>query len=194
MTAGKMVALVVLMGACILAVFLLVGRSPTAPTTGGVAGAGVAKGQRYEDSALGYGFEYPAQWVKADQPKLGADATFLGPRRGNFTMGLDVRSEITPTALDVYVDRSIKKVLPEFQTDFKILEEKQLTVNGVQAVTVVYSYRQGRFNLTSVEAVYALGDRKVVLTFGLLADYYEELKPAVEQCVLSFQRLGAGKT
>jgi predicted Zn-dependent protease len=159
----------------------------------GAGSAGVVKGQRYEDAALGYALDYPAQWVKADRPQLGADATFLGPRRADLTMGLDVRSEVSPTALDVYVDRSIKKLLPEFQTDFKVLEpEKALTVHGIPAIEVVYSHRQGQFDLTSVEVVYALGDRKVSLTFGLLSEYYQELKPAVEQCVQSFQRVGGG--
>jgi predicted Zn-dependent protease len=193
MTGGKLVALVVLMAICIVAVFLVIGRSTTGTAAASAASQGVVKGQQYEDAALGYSFEYPALWVKADQPKFGADASFLGPRRADLTMGLDVRSESNPTALDVYVDRSIKKVLPEFTTNFKVLEEKPLTVNGIQAIQVVYSYRQGQFDLTSVEAVYALGDRKVILTFCVLSEYYDELKAAVDASVQSFQRLGAQK-
>jgi hypothetical protein len=191
MTGGKLVALVVLMAACVVAVYLVVGQSATGTAAAGVGGQGVVKGQHYEDAALGYGFDFPAQWVKADRPQLGAEATFHGPRRADFAMGLDVRSETSPTALDVYVDRSIKKLLPEFLTDFKLLEEKPpLTINGVQAIEVVYSHRQGQFDMTDVEAVYALGDRKVSLTFSLLSEYYEDMKPAVEQCIQSFQRLG----
>ena len=193
MTGGKMLALVALMAACIVAVYLVVGRSTTRPPIAAGAGsAGVVKGQHYEDAGLGFSFDYPTQWVKADQPQLGADATFVGPRRGNFTMNLDVRSDATATALDVYVDRAIKKVLPQFKTNFKVLEEPPLlTVNGVQAIEVVYSYRQGQFDITNVEVVYGLPDRKVILTFGLLSEYYDEMKPAVEQTIKSFQRLGA---
>lgn len=195
MTGGKMVALVVLMAVCIVAVYLLVGRSSTETAVAATGTQGVVKGQHYEDAGLGFSFEYPAEWVKADRPYLGADATFLGPRRADFTMALDLRSDTTPTALDVYVDRAIKKLLPEFQTDFKILEEpKPLTVNGVQAIEIVYSFRQGQFDLTSVEVVYGLGDRKVIVTFSLLSEYYQDLKPVVDQCIQSLQRLGAQKT
>ena len=194
MTGGKLVALVVLMAICIVVVFLVIGRSTTGSAAAGAVSQGVVKGQHYEDAALGYAFEYPAQWVKADEPRFGADVSFLGPRRADLTMGLDVRSEVTPTSLDVYVDRSIMKVLTDLMTNFKVLENKPLTVNGVQAIKVVYSYRQGQFDLTSVEVVYALGDRKVVLTFCLLSEYYDEFKAAVDATVQSFQRLGAEKT
>lgn len=190
MTGSKMAALVVLMVASVLLVYLVVGpRRAAAGKPAAAASTATVKGQTYEDAGLGFSFEYPADWIKADTAQLGAEATFFGPRRSDFTMGLDVRSERNPTALAVYVNRSIKKVLPEYKTNFKLLEEETLQAAGLEAVRVVYSYRQGDFDLINVQVVYGLGDLKVILTFFLLSEYFEELRPAVEQTISSFRPL-----
>lgn len=188
MTGSKMAALVAFMVGCILLVYVVVGPQREAVGKAAVS-TGTVKGEVYEDKGLGFAFEYPAGWVKADTPQLGAEATFFGPRRSDFTMSLEVRSEQNPTALAVYVNRSIKKVLPEYKTNFKLLEEETFKVNGVDAVRVVYSYRQGNFDLTNVQVVYGLGDRKVILTFCLLSDYFDVVRPAVERTIKSFRRL-----
>ncbi|MCK4301018.1 MAG: hypothetical protein KAX80_15875, partial [Planctomycetes bacterium] len=103
MTVSKMAALGALMLVCILLVWMVVGSRKPATETQGVAAT--VKGETYQDAGLGFAFEFPTDWVKSDTPELGADATFLGPRRGDFTMSLDIRSDDTPTALGVYVDR-----------------------------------------------------------------------------------------
>ncbi len=187
MTVSKMAALGALMLACILLVWMVVGSRKPATETQGVAAA--VKGETYEDTGLGFAFEFPADWVKSDTPELGADATFLGPRRGDFTMSLDIRSDDTPTALDVYVDRSIKKVLPEYRTNFRLLEEPTMMEGAVSATKMAYSYREGAFDLTNVQAVYALPNRKIILSFCLLSEHYEKLKPVVENTLKSFRQL-----
>lgn len=187
MTVSKMAALGALMLACILLVWMVVGSREPATETQGVAAA--VKGQTYEDAGLGFAFEFPADWVKTDTPELGADATFLGPRRSDLTMSLDIRSDDTPTALGVYVDRSIKKVLPEYRTDFRLLEEPTMMEGTVSAMKMAYSYREGAFDLTNVQAVYALPNRKIILSFCLLSEHYEKLKPVVENTFKSFRQL-----
>jgi len=187
MTISKMAALGALMVACILLVWMVVGSRK--PETEGAAAVAVVKGETYQDAGLGFAFEFPADWVKSDTPQLGADATFLGPRRSDFTMSLDIRSDPTPTALGVYVDRSIKKVLPEYRTNFRLLEEATMIEGAVSAIRMAYTYREGAFDLTNVQAVYALPDRKIILSFCLLSEHYEELKPVVDHTLKSFRQL-----
>jgi hypothetical protein len=191
MSATKFVALCVLMGVCVIMVYLLVSPESKVGRFGGVRSEGELRGEEYQDSALGFAFTYPADWTKAEEPRLGADVTFFGPRRSEFTMSLDVRSEVNPTALNVYVDRSIKKMLPDYKTNFKLLEEGPLALEatGVDAVKVAYTSREGQFDLTTVHAVYDMENRKVVVSFCLLSEHYEELKLAVEQTLKSFRRL-----
>ena len=188
MTASKMAALVVLMLICIVAVYSLVGRKAAASRFAGASGAGVVKGRQYEDPKLGFALEYPEDWVATEKPKLGADATFFGPVRDDFVMGLSVRSEVSPVALAIYVDRSIKNRLPGYLSDFELLEETTETINGVDAVRVRYSFRQGDYKVTAVSAIYGMAERKVTLTFTLLTEHYDELKPAVDQTIASFKK------
>jgi len=184
-----MIALVALMGVCILIVYAVVGVGTAGGPAGDRASTPTVKGESYEDARLGFAFEYPADWVKADSPAMGADATFLGPRRSDFTMSLDVRHDESAMALAVYVDRTIRKVLPEYKTNFKLLDEEPRTVEGVEAIKVVYSYRQGDFDLINVQVVYGLEARKIVLTFCLLSEYQDEVMKQVEQTIESFRRL-----
>ena len=189
MTASKIAALFVLMLVGILAVYLLVARTATASRFTGPAGVGEVKGELYQDSRLGFSLEYPTDWVVTEKPKLGADATFFGPVRDDFVMNLDVRSEVSPVSLNVYVDRSIKNRLPAYLSDFELLEETTETINGVDAVKVRYAFRQGDYKLTAVQTIYGMAERKVVLTFTFLTEQYDELKSAAERTIASFQKL-----
>jgi len=190
MTVSKMAAVGVLLLVCILVVRMVVGPSGAASSTQGVQSAGTVKGEVYEDAGLGFALEYPEDWVKAETPELGADVTFLGPQRSEFTMSLDVRSDPSRMALDLYVGRSVRKKLPGFRTDFKLLEQTPLVVSDVEAIKVVYTYREGQYDLTTVQVTYQLENRKIIVSFCLLSEYYDDVKSAVENTLNSFHPLG----
>ncbi len=189
MTASKMAALVVLMVVCIVAVWQLVGRKATADRFAGSVGGGQVEGELYRDSKLGFSLEYPGEWTATEKPKLGADATFFGRRRGDFTESLDVRSEISAVELNAYVNRSIKNLLPSFLSDFELSEETREPINGVPAVRVRYTYSQGEYKLSTVQVVYGMKEKKVTLTFTVLSEYYDGAKAGIEHAIQSFQAL-----
>jgi len=190
MSVSKMAALGVLLVVCVVLVRMVVGPGGAVSTAEDVKSAGTVKGEVYEDTGLGFALEYPQDWVKAETPQLGADVTFLGPQRNEFTMSLDVRRDASRMALDIYVGRSVRKKLPSFRSNFKLIEQTPLTVNGVEAMKVVYTYREGQYDLTTVQVVYQLENRKIIVSFCLLSEYYDELKPAVENTLNSFRPLG----
>ncbi len=190
MSVSKMAAVGVLLLVCILLVRMVVGPSGAAGSAQGVQSIGTVKGEVYEDSGLGFALEYPEDWVKTETPQLGADVTFLGPQRSEFTMSLDARSDPSRMVLDIYVGRSVRKKLPGLRTNFKLIEQTPLVVNGVEAIKVVYTFREGQYDLTTVQGIYQLENRKIIVSFCLLSEYYDDMKSAVENTLNSFRPLG----
>jgi hypothetical protein len=194
MSGAKMAAIGGLLLAALLVVTLQVGWPGSGAEADAEGAGGVTGGQTYENRSVGFAVTAPDGWTMETDAKkiLGADVAFFGPRRSDTTVQMTIRHEERPTELKAYVDRSIKRQLPELLNDFAVVEEDSdldVAGDGVQANKVVCTYVQGSRDMTAIVVVYGVDDWKVTVSFALPSDYLEEFRLPIENSIQSFRRL-----
>jgi hypothetical protein len=194
MSGAKMAAIGGVLLAALMAVTLAVGFPSSGSKGPAGGGTGAATGEEYRNTTVGFAVTAPEGWTPEMDPKkiLGAAAAFFGPRRSDTTVQMSIRFEERPTELKAYVDRSVKRQLPELLTDFNIVQEdSDLTLpdETVKANEVICTYVQGSLNMTAVVVVCGLNDWKVTVAYAVPSDYYEEFRLPIENSINTFHRL-----
>lgn len=126
----------------------------------------------YTDSKYGFQLSYPAGWTV--QPDvMGAAVAVLAPPVNNFSRNVNVvviGGVPAGTTLDSVYSQNVA-TLRKLMTDFKVLAERRLTVDGQPARELVYTGRQGQYSLRQKQRYVLHGGKLYVLTAtGLKGD------------------------
>jgi PsbP-like protein len=184
-----------LVGTMVLALVSCGGDNPSAPPAGGGAsrpsGESTASYQTYTDSEFGFSIKYPQDWEKLER-QFGTTVLFRSPKEDKsdpFQENVNVAVETLPSdsiTLDQYYDAALPQV-EKVITDFDLSSSDSFNRSGRSWRRIVYTGRQGQFDLRFQQDFTVMGARAYVLTFVAERDRFSEFLPTAEAIAGSFQ-------
>ncbi|MFH1538463.1 MAG: PsbP-related protein [bacterium] len=145
----------------------------------------------YDSSAYGIRIKYPSNWTKTEQV-MGSVAAFLSPQETAsdiFQENLNVIVQdlsTQPMTLEEFTELSVGQV-KQFITDAKILDSNATTLDGNSAHEVVYTGKQGQYNLKFMQ-VWAIKDNTAyILTYTAEIKKYNNYLNLAQEMMNSFE-------
>ena len=145
----------------------------------------------YDSSAYGIRIKYPSDWTKHEQV-MGTVAAFLSPQESAsdiFQENLNVIIQdlsVQPMTLEEYTELSVGQV-EQFITDANIIDSSATTLDGNSAHKVVYTGKQGQYNLKWMQIWTVKDDTAYVLSYTAEVNKYNDLLDTAQEMVNSFE-------
>ncbi|MDR3591350.1 MAG: hypothetical protein P4N41_16980 [Negativicutes bacterium] len=88
-------------------------------------------------------------------------------------------------SLDTLVEGNLAQ-LPNLITDYKLIAREHRMVAGMEAKVLIYTGRQGIFQLKFLQVYSIAGGRNYIITFTAEEALYKKYEPAVREIINSF--------
>ena len=154
-------------------------------------------GPRYSDSINGFEIRPPSGWTVDQSGLLGTKVIFYSTTpdlHGKTPFSASINVLIAPaqdSTLAEIVGPSREQVA-QILTDFTLLEETSLIVNGVEAHIFEYTYSLGVFPLRVMQMLVVYEDRVYAITTGSLEAAWDKYEGVFEASLRSFRILDGG--
>ncbi|MHC4563195.1 MAG: PsbP-related protein [Planctomycetota bacterium] len=147
----------------------------------------------YKDATYGFSITRPEGWTTSHGTG-GTHVMFSSPvKDSGDTFRENININVQPAAAlpeaDAYSKMLMKGVAQAVQ-DPKLIEAKKATVNGLDAIKVVYTCGAQQFSIKAVQYVVAHEGRGYVITCTALVDTFDAFAKAFETSVQTFQPAG----
>ena len=144
----------------------------------------------YENSARGIRMMYPANWEKLENV-MGSIVAFRSPQEGasdRFREGVNVVTEDLPAGvtLDAYTNVSLTQ-LRNIITDFNLTESSPTTLSGNPAQKIVYTGKQGTYDLKFMQVLCVKGGKGYVISYVAEASEFSAYSQRAQQIIDSFE-------
>jgi eukaryotic-like serine/threonine-protein kinase len=149
------------------------------------------KFQTYDSSAYGIRIKYPSDWTKNEQV-MGTVAAFLSSQESAsdiFQENLNVIVQdlsTQPMTLEEYTELSVGQV-EQFITDANILDSSATTLDGNSAHKVVYTGKQGQYNLKWMQIWTVKDNTAYVLSYTAEVNKYSDFLDTAQEMINSFE-------
>ena len=146
----------------------------------------------YESTGAGFTIQYPKNWRVDESGQLGTKVFFFSntvEKEGvnPFTPNINIVSESTQgIALDTYM-QTVKESLPKTLSEYALVEETEVTVNGLPATRMVSTFTQGAFHIKNMQVILVRNGIAYILTGTTLAGVWDTYKDMIESSLFSFR-------
>jgi hypothetical protein len=150
-----------------------------------------SKNQTYNNAAYGFSINYPGGWKAEENSTSGVIVNIINSTpdtdNGNrFAANINVVSEDTGTLnLADYVKLS-KKVLNDTFTNYKVVTENQITINGKDGILTESIYEMGAYQLHNYQMFIINNSKSYVITATTLDSSWNNYKDVLRTALMSF--------
>ena len=145
----------------------------------------------YDSPAYGIRIKYPAEWTKQEQV-MGAVVVFLAPTEGPsdiFQENVNIIVQdlsAQPMTLDEYTELGLGQI-EQFITDANILDSTTATLAGIPGGRLVYTGKQGQYDLKWMQVWTIKNDKAYVISYTAEIGRYSAFLETVEEMIDSFE-------
>ncbi len=146
-----------------------------------------------EEDSLEFSILIPDGWKKAHSSYMGTEIRhYTAPvddTRDDYFENLSVTTETLENemTLDAYVDANLDS-LEMFYTEFELISDKEnISIDGLDAVKIVYSYSMGTFELTTSQVFILDGDKAYNLLAIAEKENFEKYEDIFNKAFESFK-------
>jgi serine/threonine-protein kinase len=145
----------------------------------------------YDSPDYGISIKYPAEWTK-DEQIMGAVVVFFAPTEGPSDIFQDNVNIIVqdlsaqPMTLDEYTELSLAQI-EQFITDPSILDSSAVTLAGNPGHKLVYTGKQGQYDLQWIQVWTMKNDKAYVISYTAEISRYSALLETVQEMIDSFE-------
>lgn len=137
--------------------------------------------------------KYPSVWTKSEEI-IGTIVAFLSPQESSsdsFRENLNVYigNLSQSMTLDDYIDLSNNQ-LKQLITDYSIIDSSATTLAGNPAHKVIFTGKQGGFNLKWMQVYMIKNNRDYVISYTAEEDKYSYFLGTIQEMINSFEILG----
>ena len=139
-----------------------------------------------------YSVEYPDSWELSQSGQMGTSFVLFSPissKQDQFRENINLLiQDLTGYGItfDKYVEISESQISTMI-TDGKIIESKKVSTDSLFHQKVIYTGRQGVFNLKFEQYYWVENDKAYILTFTCEEDQFEAFKEIGEKILNSFE-------
>jgi hypothetical protein len=141
----------------------------------------------YKNTQYGFGLNSPAGWTTDENDQYGV-VRFYGPTENNFAVNLGVTEPSTMNESET-LSSGIEQVLaylPTILTNFSLISNNAITVNGMNAQEITYTFAQGIYSLQGKQVYIEKSKIVYCLTYTALLDTYNTYLSVIDQSINSF--------
>ena len=145
----------------------------------------------YENQNYKLSFQYPTNW-KVAEGFMGTVVVFLSPLENaddKFSENVNLVTEDLTAypgmTLEKYMEINLAQ-LPSFVTDYKLVARENSLVSGTSATALIYTGRQGIFQLKFLQVFIVADNRAYVLTFTAEEAQYKKYEAVARGIINSF--------
>jgi len=145
----------------------------------------------YDSPAYGIRIGYPSDWTKSEQ-FMGSVVAFLSPTESTsdiFRENLNVIVQdlsTQPMTLDEYTELSVSQI-KQFFTDANITDSSATTLDGNPAHKVVYTGKQGQYNLKWMQVWVVKENKAYIISYTAEVNKYPDFLGTIQQMINSFE-------
>jgi hypothetical protein len=144
----------------------------------------------YENSEYDFAMQYPADW-SAEEGAYGSVVAFISPvDEGDlFAENINILTEEIPDELDLNLNGYVnlnKTQLENFITEYELVDEGDVDLNGTDAKYLVYQGTQGVNTLKWYQVYTLTDDQAFVITSTAGVDTYADFEDAFMDMVGTF--------
>ena len=146
----------------------------------------------FESTSAGFLLTPPKSWRIDTSGQFGTLVFFFSnvtEKEGEnpFTPNINVTSEsIEGTDLDTYM-KAVKEKLPATFTEYKLVEEAKITVNGLPATKIIATFTQGVYHIQNIQMILIRAGKAYIITGTTLANSWEKDKEVLQSSILTFK-------
>lgn len=123
----------------------------------------------------------PPGWTKNDSGMMGTYIIFLDQPRDGFSANFNALSESTAGySVNDYMEATLKS-LNQALEGFKLRERRDLTINGMQVVSLVYTGKSNNLKLTWIQYFFFYKGTSYIFTGTMLNKYSDEYIPVFQR-------------
>lgn len=145
----------------------------------------------YDNPEYRIEIRYPSDWSKTEQV-MGATAAFLSPQEGtsdDFQENVMINVQdisASPMTLEQYTQLGINQI-KQIITDASIIESNTTTLGGNLAHDLVFTGKQGQYNLKWNQVFTVKNNKAYVLTYTAKMNTYDNFLEAAKEIKESFR-------
>jgi len=146
----------------------------------------------FESTSAGFLLTPPKSWRIDTSGQFGTLVFFFSnvtEKEGEnpFTPNINVTSEsIEGIDLDTYM-KAVKEKLPATFTEYKLVEEAKITVNGLPATKIIATFTQGVYHIQNIQTILIRAGKAYIITGTTLANSWEKDKEILQSSMLTFK-------
>lgn len=144
----------------------------------------------YQNAANKLSIQYPRTWKKQEQI-MGLLVMFLSPKESNadkFQENLNIL--VRPLARPATLAEATKlgtQQMKEIISDFKLISSKTTTLGNKRANQIVFTGKQGKFNLKWMQTYTIKNNKIYVLTYTAEVGKYSSFLGTIQKTIASFR-------
>jgi len=148
--------------------------------------------QAYSNAKYGFQINAPKGWSMDESGKFETTVLFLSTQANkegekNSNAGISVVSKPSMgLILDAYAN-VVKKALPSKLQDYKLTDEKTLSVNGEKARIISGTFTQNALHLKILQLIVVKNDKAHVVSGVALESAWNQYKDLIESSLLTFK-------
>ena len=138
----------------------------------------------YNNPNLGFSLEYPSDWQKEESLSFTTPQGGTGDRAPE---AINVITEVLPSSnfsLDSYTEAAMSQV--ESFENFQLLNSSSMTLGGLPAHMIVYTFTDGQTPLQNLQAWTVKDGMAYVITYGGVPEEFNSSLPAFQSVLDSF--------
>ena len=141
-----------------------------------------------------YKIDYPDNWEVNQSGLMGTEFylfTALSGSDDKFRENINLMIhdlQVDDISLDDYIELTQKQI-KTLLTNSKLIESKRLKNNGVEFHMLVYTARQGMFDLKVMQYFWLIDGKEYILTYTAEVKEFDKFFPDVEKSMNSFKIL-----
>ncbi len=135
-----------------------------------------------------YSITFPADWSKKEDVP-GIDVMYLAPpNKEDFTNDATVNVKTGPLPKEINLEKfysvNVENLKKSFK-DFKVIEEGERKINGVDSKFIVYTYDQSGMDITIRQYFLIKDNYAYLFTFGAESKYYKDFSSVFDEILAS---------
>lgn len=145
----------------------------------------------YTQASSSFAIRFPEGWTVDDAGQFGALVFAVNPTpdikdEAKFSSNMNITSEdVQAATLDEYISIT-QEALPKFLSDYKVTEDRVVTVGGIPARIIGGTFTQGQLKLRNIQLVVIKDGKAYVVTATSLASSWNAYKAVMEASAMTF--------
>lgn len=146
--------------------------------------------QAYSNSRYGFKIRPPKGWKANENVGLGVVVSFSNPDQTGVDAGNSINVAAPQSTEGASLDSMIedtKKALPTVLTNYKVVEDRKVTVNGHEAHVLGGTFVQGTANLRNRQLIVVVKDMAFVITGTNPQSTWDKNSDLIEASLMTFE-------